>query len=85
VKYKIIITQKAFTDINKLDFVIKKKIKSKLLHLQSAPKKLSRSLKHSELGQYRYRIGDYRIIFDLNKEKIILLRVGHRKEIYKTK
>jgi mRNA interferase RelE/StbE len=85
VKYKTIITNKALTDINKLDSVAKRKIKSKLLYLQSAPQTLSRPLTHSQLGQYRYRVGDYRIVFDLDKEKIIILRVGHRREIYKTK
>jgi mRNA interferase RelE/StbE len=35
------------------------------------------------LGTYRFRIGDYRIIFDIEDEEIVILRVGHRKEIYR--
>ena len=40
-------------------------------------------LKQSELGSYRFRIGDYRVVFDLKGQEIIVLRVGHRREIYK--
>jgi mRNA interferase RelE/StbE len=35
------------------------------------------------LGGYRFRIGDYRVIFDIQEDEIIILRVGHRSEIYK--
>ena len=33
---------------------------------------------------YRLRVGDYRIIFSVNKEKkhIVIAAVGHRKDIY---
>jgi len=34
---------------------------------------------------YRLRIGNYRIILDIDKEKLIILilKIGHRKKIYK--
>jgi len=31
---------------------------------------------------YRLRIGDYRALFDVERDTIIIRRVGHRKEIY---
>jgi mRNA interferase RelE/StbE len=36
-------------------------------------------------GMYRVRIGDYRVIYDLEREqrRIIIYAVGHRREIYK--
>ena len=37
----------------------------------------------SVLGSYRFRVGDYRIIFDIEEKDIIVLRVGHRRELYK--
>jgi len=38
-------------------------------------------------GQWRYRIGDYRIIAEISDEKItiLVLTIGHRKEIYQKK
>ncbi|MEX2720679.1 MAG: type II toxin-antitoxin system RelE/ParE family toxin [Candidatus Wukongarchaeota archaeon] len=32
---------------------------------------------------YRFRIGKYRVIFDINGENMVILRIGHRKSIYK--
>ena len=31
---------------------------------------------------YRFRVGDYRILFQLKEEAILLLLVKHRKDIY---
>lgn len=32
---------------------------------------------------FRYRIGDYRVIFDWEGHGILITRVGHRREIYR--
>jgi mRNA interferase RelE/StbE len=37
----------------------------------------------TDLGSYRFRIGDYRVIFDVEGANLIVLRVGHRREIYR--
>jgi len=34
-------------------------------------------------GLYKYRIGNYRIIYDILRESILVLRIGHRKDVYK--
>ena len=34
-------------------------------------------------NNFRLRIGDYRVIFSLENNKIIIWKVGHRKNIYK--
>jgi mRNA interferase RelE/StbE len=47
------------------------------------PRLFAIKLMDKALGQYRYRIGDYRIIFDIEKDNIIILRIGHRREIYR--
>jgi len=61
-------SQKPFYDIQKI--------------LSSTQKDAER-LTNSRLGNYRFRIGDYRVIFDLEEYDISVLRVGHRKEIYR--
>lgn len=43
----------------------------------------ARKMVDPSLGSYRFRIGDYRVIFDIEGDEIIVLRVGHRKEIYR--
>jgi mRNA interferase RelE/StbE len=34
-------------------------------------------------GTYRFRIGDYRAIFDIEGSDLVILRIGHRRDIYR--
>lgn len=48
------------------------------------PRQHGKALTANHAGQWRYRVGDYRIIAEIENEKVIILilSVGHRKEIY---
>jgi mRNA interferase RelE/StbE len=83
--YRLIYTQKAVRDINKLDAVVKKRIGATLLRFKDNPLQYAEPLTDPELGGYRFRIGDYRVIFDIEGSDIVVLRAGHRKGIYKRK
>jgi len=83
VKYKLIYTFRADRDIRRLEPGIKKRLEKILRKYEENPLKYAEKLTDSQLGTYRFRIGDYRVVFDLEKEKIIILRVGHRGEIYR--
>lgn len=81
--YRLVFTENARRDIKKLDRVAQKKLAQKLKTFQSNPLFYAKKLTSPILGQYRWRVGNYRIIFDIHGKNIIVLRVGHRKEIYK--
>ena len=81
--YKVLLTDKAINDLSKLDDDISKFIKTKLLEYSKEPFNYAKKLSNPKIGTYRFRISDYRIIFDIDKDNIVVLRIGHRKEIYK--
>ncbi|OGV92485.1 hypothetical protein A3B57_00035 [Microgenomates group bacterium RIFCSPLOWO2_01_FULL_47_10] len=81
--YRLIYTKSAINDIQKLDLIAKKRLKKKLALLASNPLHYAKKLVHHDLGDYRYRVGNYRVIFDLDRNHIVILRVGHRREIYR--
>mgnify|MGYP001562445724 CR=1 FL=1 len=81
-EFKLLYTKSAVKDIKKLDSVAQKRLKKSLERFITKPFFYCEKLIDSRLGQYRFRVGDYRIIFDRDVDKIIILRVGHRKEIY---
>ena len=81
-KFKLLYTKSAVTDIQKLDRVAKKKIKKKIELYSQKPFAYARKLTKPLLGTYRWRVGNYRVVFDIDKNKLIILRIGHRKEIY---
>jgi len=83
--YRLVYTQKAVRDIVKLDAGVKKRIGTTLLRFKDNPLQYADPLTDPGLGGYRFRIGVYRVIFDMEGDDIVVLRVGHRKEIYRRK
>lgn len=45
----------------------------------------SRKLRYAAIGGYRLRVGDYRVLYDVHDEQreVVILRVMHRREIYR--
>jgi mRNA interferase RelE/StbE len=78
-------TEKSESQFKKLDRPLKKRVVSKLdwWCKNDKPLDFAETLINSELGSYRFRMGDYRIIFDIEDHTIIVLAIGHRREIYK--
>jgi mRNA interferase RelE/StbE len=83
VKYSLAYTRKAVRDIEQLEEKAKKRIGDTLKRYAEDPFKYANKLTDPRLGSYRFRIGEYRVIFDLDGNKIVILRVGHRKDIYR--
>ena len=41
------------------------------------------ALKGKFAGLRKYRVGDYRVIYAILKDEVVVLRIGHRREVYK--
>ena len=82
--YQLIIPDNVKRQIQKLDKSIRERIFSVLERIKIRPEDFVEKLV-GEPG-YKLRVGDYRIILDVLKEElvILLIEVGHRKNIYKT-
>lgn len=77
----------AAKQMKKLDKVISDKIDKYLNHRiakQKNPRVFGHGLSHDKNGLWRYRVENYRIICEIkNNELVVLvLRIGHRKNIY---
>ena len=81
--YKIFIKTSAKKEIRYLDKKEIKKILKRIKTLANNPKPIK--CKKLGKGQYRIRQGDYRIIYEVfdNIGKISIVRVRHRKEVYR--
>lgn len=78
-------TEKSKEQFGRLDNQVRKRILQKLEFWIGSGKPLdfAETLINYELGSYRFRVGDYRLVFDIEGETIIVLAVKHRREIYK--
>lgn len=86
-KYKIIFTERAKKQLKKLDKHISALIigwLEKNIEGCENPKIHGKGLIENRSGEWRYRIGNYRIICEIQEEKVIVLvlDIGHRKNIY---
>ena len=83
--YKLVWDKEAINDLRNID---KKKaidlVRKVEKQLTKAPNELGKELTGRFKGLYRYRYGDYRIIYQIFREEItiVIVRVGHRKNIY---
>ncbi len=94
--WKIELSAQVDRELGKLDPQQSKRI-LKFLHERVArldnPRSIGQALQGSELGEFwkylgefwKYRVGDYRLICKIedNRLLILVLRVGHRREIYR--
>lgn len=87
-RYKVSIEKKALKKLNKMDKNIKAYITSwinKNLVSTKNPKEKGKALQGELGGLWRYRVGNYRIIVDIKENELLILIIdlGHRKDIYK--
>ncbi|MEI6093602.1 MAG: type II toxin-antitoxin system RelE/ParE family toxin [bacterium] len=59
---------------------IKKAIEEKLVN---DPVRFGKPLQYSLKGSRRLRVGDYRVIYVIEKDVVLIVKIGHRKEVYK--
>lgn len=87
-KYKVIYDKKAKKQVSKLDPFVSKKIKKwvddNLIDCND-PYRTGKQLCGTLAKYWRYRVGDYRIIAEIDDEriKILIVKIGHRKSTYK--
>jgi len=80
--YLIIFEKKALDFLNKLEADLKERIWGKLQQCKENPFHFLEHLE--EIEGYKLRVGDYRLIIDIDQTNKILkvLKAGHRKNIY---
>jgi mRNA interferase RelE/StbE len=82
----VVFTRSALKQFKKIDITNQKKIKQFILDIQELndPRSKGKALKGKLSNYWRYRVGDYRLICDINDSEIIItvVRIGHRKDIY---
>jgi mRNA interferase RelE/StbE len=81
--YKVLLTQRALKDLDALEKQVRIRIINKLKEYASQPIGDIRKLESPKIGTYRFRVGEYRVVFDIDGENLVVLRAGHRKTIYR--
>lgn len=85
--YRVETTSRFDREFKKLDRYTQRMLKAwivKNLVDCDDPRVFGKALSANRRGQWRYRIGDYRLICDIQDEKLVILAmsIGHRREVY---
>lgn len=86
--HKVIYSKSSIKDLKKLDITLAQRIIKKVdfFACQNNPLDFAKSLKQFGDDKYRFRIGDYRVIFKIDANGtvkiLMILNIKHRKEIY---
>ena len=86
-QYRVELTDRVIKQLKKLDKHMSALIIGwieKNLEGCENPRVHGKGLTANRAGQWRYRIGDYRLICEIKDEEVLILvlEVGHRREIY---
>ena len=84
--YRIIYSQKVLKELNELKPKDYLKIRERILSLEIAPRPVG-SLKLTNEEGYRIKKGDFRILYEIDdsNKTVKLIKIRHRKDVYKKK
>ncbi len=86
-RYSVEYTTQAVNALKKLDSQTRRLIlawiEKNLVGCEN-PRIHGKGLTSNHSGEWRYRVGDYRLIADIQDERVVILmlHIGHRREIY---
>ena len=80
----IVYSPEATRELDALDPVIRSRIESALAAIALDPLALHNQIKRLKGDPaLRLRVGDWRIIFDASPSEIVVLAIGHRRDVYR--
>ena len=84
-RYEIRLAASAATFLRKLPLAIRERIGRAIDGLADNPFPSGMRKLKGEEHTYRIRVGDYRVIYDVVHEAVVvlILRIGHRKDVYR--
>ncbi len=81
---RIFYTEMAARQLSNLPYAAQKRIAEKMRFYasQENPIRFAKRLADSRGGQFRFRVGDYRLAFDVRNGTIYVLKIGKRDKFY---
>ena len=84
--WSVELTPRAEKELKRLDHSVRKRVVDKLQEIQGSddPRDFLKPMAGPLTGMFRLRVGDYRVIIDIQDERCVILAidVGHRSTVY---
>jgi mRNA interferase RelE/StbE len=84
VKYRIEFVKQAAKQFKTLPFQVQQRLKPKIDALSKEPRSAGTVKLSGQDNLYRIRVGDYRVIYSIEDNQLLILvvKIGHRSDIY---
>ncbi|HEV2946874.1 MAG TPA: type II toxin-antitoxin system RelE/ParE family toxin [Gemmataceae bacterium] len=84
-RYEVIFKPSAEKALHKLPETVQRRIVAAVEGLQDDPRPPGSVKLSGELDLWRIRVGDYRLVYTIDDDELIVLvvRIGHRKDVYR--
>ena len=79
--YTLVISPKLLKKLEKLDKAAKERIANVISEILENPEKF-KPLRYELKGSRSARVGKWRIVYRIEGEEVIILSIGHRKNVY---
>jgi mRNA interferase RelE/StbE len=85
--YSVEVAPAADRQLRKFDPTVRRRVQAAIDLLAENPRPPAAIQLVGGSGEWRVRTGDYRIIYDIHEEKLVVLvlRLGHRREVYESR
>jgi len=82
VAFAVLLHPRAARDLDKMEKLVRQRIKEQLRELKDHPERVGKQLRYSDF--WSLRVGDYRAIYEIDRKKrqVVVLFIGHRKKVY---
>ena len=80
-RYKIEYGSAALSDLDALHAAAREQLLRKIQRLENGLVGNIKRLREAE-SAFRLRMGDYRVLFDVEGDVIVIRKIGHRKDVY---
>ena len=79
--YEVELKPRAIRDLKSIDRTMARRITEKIAHMKQD---LAGDVKRltDSTPEFRLRVGDYRVLFETEGNKVIIYRIRHRKDVY---
>ena len=81
--YKLTYKRSVAKDLDHLSRQTQRRILDKIEAELTANSLAHPALKGPYAGLRRLRVGDYQVIYTVQEEEVLVLRIGHRREVYR--
>ena len=84
-RYRVELTHRADRDLNHLPLDVQVRIVRKISALGENPRPRGAEKLSGPEGFFRIRVGDYRVVYEIQDDVllVLVLRIGHRRFIYR--